>query len=194
MYDIYGRNSAMLAANRGHLEILKELLRRGSTVDSVDKDGKSGLMLAARCGHADCVVELHKHGADIDRIDSDGQSALFLAASNYNLNCVKMLFRLGCILQYKNNKNVAVMSIVSNDKVLVNVLVAAGCDVDSPSSTQRELGKEHEVKTLMEQCRYCVRSNLFPYVPKNNFFTLVERLPLPQPLKRFLVFNVNLDV
>ena len=194
MYDIYGRNSAMLAANIGHLEVLKELLRRGSTVDSVDKDGKSGLMLAARCDHVDCVVELHKHGADIDRIDSDGQSALFLAVSNYHLDCVKVLFRQGCMLQYRNNKNVAVMSIVSNDKVLLDVLVAAGCDVYSLSSTQREREKEHEIKDLMEQCRNCIRNNLFPHVPKSNFFTLVERQPLPRPLKRFLVFNIILDV
>ena len=189
-YDNYGKNSAMLAANRGRLEVLKELLRKGSTVDSVDKDGKSGLMLAVRRGHCNCVIELCRNGADINRVDSDGQSALFLSTSNYHVNCVKVLLGLGCMLQYQSNNN-NVLNVIANDEVLVNVLIAAGCTMDSSCVIQSDGNEEHEVVPLMEQCRSCIRYNLVHYIPTSNFSTLVERLLLPRPLKRFLVYDIK---
>ena len=195
MCDTFGRNSLMLAANRGHLRVLRELISRGSDIDCVDTDGKSGLMLAARCGHAHCVLELHKNGAHIDRVDSDGQPALFLAASNYHKNCVKTLLGLGCVLQYSNNNNINVLSIISADKVLFDVLIAAGCVPHSDHCIHKETIHKYEALSLLEQCRSCIRGSLlssFDGTRLVNLFTLVGRLPLPGQLKRYLVHNVIL--
>ena len=152
-------------------------------------------MLAARCGHAHCGLELHKNGAHLDRVDSDGQSALFLAAFNYHKNCVKTLLGLGCLLQYVNNKNVNVLSIIKADKVLSDVLIAAGCVTHPDRCIYNETIHKYEVLSLLEQCRSCIRSSLlssFEGTMLGNLFTLVGRLPLPPQLKRHLVDNIIL--
>ena len=193
--DTFGRNSLMLAANRGHLRVLRELISRGSDIDCIDKDGKSGLILAARCGHAHCVLELHKNGAHLNRVDSDGQSALFLAAFNYHKNCVKTLLGLGCVLKYSNNKNVNVLSIISADKELLGILIAAGCALHPDRSDHNRSINKYEMLSLLEQCRSCIRGSLlssFDGTRMVNLFTLVGRLPLPRQLKNYLVHNVIL--
>ena len=195
MCDTFGRNSLMLAANRGHLRVLRELISRGSDIDCIDKDGKSALMLAARCGHAHCVLELHKNGAHLDRVDSDGQSALFLATFNYHKNCVKTLLGLRCLLQYVNNKNVNVLGIIRADKVLLDVLIAAGCVTHPDQCIYNGNIHKYEVLSLLEQCRSCIRGSLlssFEGARLVNLFTLVGRLPLPRQLKRYLVDNITL--
>jgi ankyrin repeat protein len=60
-----GWTALMSAAFKGHLEVVKELLKHGAKVKGADKDGWTPLKIAAKYGHMDVVEELQKHGASV---------------------------------------------------------------------------------------------------------------------------------
>ena len=54
-----------LAASGGHLDVVEELIRAGSTLDDVDKVGRSPLMWAVACGYVEIVKLLLQAGASV---------------------------------------------------------------------------------------------------------------------------------
>ncbi|OAD61674.1 Acyl-CoA-binding domain-containing protein 6 [Eufriesea mexicana] len=51
------------AADRGHLRIIEQLIKKGTNVNSQDEDGQTPLHYAASCGHLDVVKYLLSIGA-----------------------------------------------------------------------------------------------------------------------------------
>ena len=68
------------AAANGHLEMVRELLKRGASVSLPNSLGGTALMNAAFNGHLSIVLVLLQHSADPDLQDIDGQTALMPAA------------------------------------------------------------------------------------------------------------------
>jgi ankyrin repeat protein len=59
-----------IAAERGRLGVIDELLTAGTPLDGVDAHGSTALHAAALCGRADSVRHLLAHGADPTRRDA----------------------------------------------------------------------------------------------------------------------------
>ena len=60
----------MIAAQQGHLKIVKLLVRRlAASVDQLDKRGTSALHSASASKQTEVVKYLARHGADLNRID-----------------------------------------------------------------------------------------------------------------------------
>ena len=157
------------------------------------------------------MLELHKHGADINRLDNDQQSALLLAASNFHINCVKTLLKLGCNLQpiFKYGNDVINLQYSESGRMVIATLLVAGCQPtrnkkaveDIISSITQELGmpdpgtRTRYVKetqcSLLYQSRTKIRKHLQLCNGKGNLFKKVDDLPLPKPLKRFLLYNLD---
>lgn len=64
-----------LAAGRGSLKFVEQLLAKGAAVDSVDASGATPLHHAARAGQARAVLALVKAGADLAKVDGAGKTA-----------------------------------------------------------------------------------------------------------------------
>ena len=109
--------AAMLhvAAVRGHLEVVRELLERGASVDLQTGLGFSALMAAAGFGHHAIVLLLLQHSANPNLQPSSGQTALMAASGEGHMECVQTLLRAkarpelvdgngGTALQYAQNK------------------------------------------------------------------------------------------
>ncbi len=62
--DISGWTALMSASEYGHLEVVKELLRRGANVNAQSDFGFTPLILASENNFIDVVKELLKQGAD----------------------------------------------------------------------------------------------------------------------------------
>lgn len=75
----YEERPLHLAAERGYLEVAKQLLAAGAEHSPRDKDGFTPLILAARAGHVDVLQLLHEAGADLEATDNHGTSALMWA-------------------------------------------------------------------------------------------------------------------
>ena len=90
-----GQTGLVLAAKRGHRNIVVLLLERGCNAEAVDNDGLTPLMHAALGGHVEVLDELIFAGVSVDRIAFCGYTALLLAASKGHALCLKRLLAAG---------------------------------------------------------------------------------------------------
>lgn len=72
----WGTTALMLAAMRGHHEVVIELLRGKAKVNATNHAKVTALMLAAQHGHADIVKLLLNSGANKNMQDSTGKRAI----------------------------------------------------------------------------------------------------------------------
>ena len=82
-----------VAAGYGHLAMVRELLKRGASVDLPNSLGGTALMGAAFHGHLSIVLVLLQHSANPDLQALDGVTALMSAACDGHEACVKALLR-----------------------------------------------------------------------------------------------------
>ena len=71
----------LLAARKGHLVSVHELIEEGMNVNVSDDTGRTPLIHAAEKGHVEVVRELLDAGADIWSLTRNGMTADILAAS-----------------------------------------------------------------------------------------------------------------
>lgn len=119
-----GLNALHLASKDGHLEIVKELLKRGANVNSATKKGNTALHIASlgkniytyktfyrrgvficilqlkiKClflaGQYDVVVTLVEHGALVNVQSQNGFTPLYMAAQENHDRVVKYLLANG---------------------------------------------------------------------------------------------------
>ena len=81
------------AAGSGHVEITKELLKRGASVDLPTSLGLTALMAAAYSGHLSVLLVLLQHSANPDLQSNSGVTALMKAAANGQGACVQALLQ-----------------------------------------------------------------------------------------------------
>ncbi|HEU4342447.1 MAG TPA: ankyrin repeat domain-containing protein, partial [Candidatus Binatia bacterium] len=67
------------AIRRGDVQIVRDLLGRGTDVDARDRYGQTAIMLAAHAGHREVVETLIAHRANLNITAKFGLSALMLA-------------------------------------------------------------------------------------------------------------------
>ena len=91
----HDRTALMLAAQKGHLEMIEILLKHPSIgIDMRDAYGATAIVLAVREGHIDIVERLLKANANIELVDFQvGRSALRCAAERDNAKIVALLLR-----------------------------------------------------------------------------------------------------
>ncbi|XP_022595045.1 ankyrin repeat and SOCS box protein 16 [Seriola dumerili] len=83
-----------LAASRGHIGCVEELLFRGAEVNA-DPGGKTALHDACIGGHAACVRLLLSHGADPELLAADGSAPLHFCTSAQSFQCAELLLEGG---------------------------------------------------------------------------------------------------
>ncbi|KAH9115202.1 hypothetical protein LEN26_009428 [Aphanomyces euteiches] len=96
--DQHGRTPLFVAAWRGHLGVVRELLARAAVVDMADEYGTTPLHLASKIGHVVLVKELFARGASVDLADSYGATPLHLACKKGHIYVVKKLLAHGCTI------------------------------------------------------------------------------------------------
>ena len=79
--------------------MLRELIDRGSDVNSLDRYGQTALMLVARNGHLEAARVLVEAGADLDRTAKYHLSALMLAVINGRTPIAELLIEAGADTQ-----------------------------------------------------------------------------------------------
>ena len=86
----------LLAADEGHLEVVRLLLEAGADKEAATIDGATtALIVAAGSGHLEVVRLLLEAGADKDAATTDGATALLYATHNGHLEVVRLLLEAG---------------------------------------------------------------------------------------------------
>ncbi|KAH8702870.1 ankyrin repeat-containing domain protein [Phaeosphaeriaceae sp. PMI808] len=93
--DGVGRSALSYAAQRGHNEVVKELLQRGAMASSEDSKGRTALWYAIRNGHEAVVGLLLEKDYGTDTRESNIKSSLWYAARHGHEEVVLLLLKNG---------------------------------------------------------------------------------------------------
>lgn len=88
-----GWTPLLIASNRGHMDLVNNLLANHARVDVFDTEGRSALHLAAEKGYLDVCDALLTSKAFINSKSRVGRTALHLAAMNGFTHLVKFLIK-----------------------------------------------------------------------------------------------------
>ena len=139
--DAAGKTALMVAAEFGHLAIVRLLFERGANIDHqkkslfFDEIGNSALMVAAQHSNLEVVHGLIEMGANLELIDGWGQTALHLAtdqAQAQELETVRLLIAKGANIDHVGKWGwTPVLVAAQNDNPeMVRLLIASGANLD----------------------------------------------------------------
>lgn len=86
------------AIKRGDVQIVLDLLERGTDVDARDRYGQTALMLAAHAGHREVVETLIAHRANLNITAKFGLNALMLSLVAGHAEVARILAKAGADL------------------------------------------------------------------------------------------------
>ena len=98
-----GESSLHIASKRGHVEVLKLLIRWGADLEARDKRLRTPLHLACKYGGREGVVYLLDVGATVSPQDQEGWTPLHFAVAHSHLD-VKVLLDRGANVLAKDNR------------------------------------------------------------------------------------------
>jgi len=123
----------MKAAYRGHLDILRELLKHGAKVNRNYQE-HNAINLAARQGHAEIVKELLAHGASTAPNPEPSyhiSSPLAFAASEGKIEVVKILIESGVSMKTGDASKALICALNKNHYDIARLLMEKGTDGSS---------------------------------------------------------------
>ncbi|KAM6953954.1 ankyrin repeat domain-containing protein 6b [Aplochiton taeniatus] len=98
----YGRSPLHLASYKGHIEVVRVLLKAGCDLDIQDDGEQTALHRAAVVGNSDVLTALIQEGSALDREDKDGNTALHEVSWHGFSQSVKLLVKAGANVHAKN--------------------------------------------------------------------------------------------
>lgn len=103
--DLAGANGTPVrfASDKGWVDILDLLLRRGADASGADATGITAAMLAAGGAKNDVLLLLDRHGADFGEVDADGDTVLFYAVSRGHVGTAELLISAGAAADPRPN-------------------------------------------------------------------------------------------
>ena len=158
--DNDGRIPLHLAAQEGHLPVVKILVEHHSPVDKKSHDGKTALRGAAIEGYKDCVDYLHSVGADIDYRDADGRSTLYVLALENKFEVAGLLLDKGAKVDLVDHEGRTALHVAAwqGHYEIVEVLCQYGASLDAVDNDNRTAlqsaawqGHDRVVQYLLEK-------------------------------------------
>uniref|UniRef100_A0A8C4V887 Uncharacterized protein n=1 Tax=Falco tinnunculus TaxID=100819 RepID=A0A8C4V887_FALTI len=145
-----GRTPLHRAAEKGHGDAVKVLLRHGAFMYGSDAEGKTPLHLAAQNNHSHILKMFLKEEA---RSCRNQHNFLHMAALKDESSVAKMLLKAGASTDGKDEKGWTALSyaVSQGSENTAKVLLAAGASVDS-NMVERAFNSNHPsiFKTLLE--------------------------------------------
>ncbi|KAK1129938.1 hypothetical protein K0M31_019633 [Melipona bicolor] len=105
--DENGSTALILAATKGKIHFVRELINHGADVNAEDGDNWTALLCAAKEGHTDVCLELLEHGADLEHRDMGGWTALMWATYKGRSPTVMMLLARGADVNAHGNFHIS---------------------------------------------------------------------------------------
>jgi ankyrin repeat protein len=118
--DDLGQSVLHRAAEKGHLEIMRALVRAKAKLNQ-KANGSTPLLVAIQNGHAECALELIQAGADLSVIGLSRRDALMNAAATGQAEVVRALLKTGANPNTKDKEGKTAL-MLANEKEQVAVI------------------------------------------------------------------------
>ncbi|KAH0569139.1 kinase D-interacting substrate of 220 kDa B isoform X2 [Cotesia glomerata] len=105
--DENGSTALILAATKGKIQFVRELINHGADVNAEDADNWTALLCAAKEGHTEVCLELLEHGADLEHRDLGGWTALMWASYKGHLATVTLFLSRGADVNAHGNYHIS---------------------------------------------------------------------------------------
>ncbi|XP_043269211.1 kinase D-interacting substrate of 220 kDa B isoform X3 [Venturia canescens] len=130
--DENGGTVLILAASKGKIHFVRELINHGADVNAEDGDNWSALLCAAKEGHTDVCVELLEHGAHLEHRDVGGWTALMWATYKGHTATVTTLLSRGADVNAHGNYHISSLLWAAGrgHAEIVKALIAHGAKVN----------------------------------------------------------------
>ena len=131
-----GKRPLWLAAMRGHVEVVKELLDFGADPTRESKYYESAFHAAVEQGHLK-IVEMILRQYPLTRFISSGRPPLLLASKQGHVEIVELLVNLDPKCKYKYTSNLTALHVAAEEGhlVIVEFLLKAGAHVNAQASS-----------------------------------------------------------
>ena len=150
--------------------LAKAILAKGADVNITDTKGRH-LLFSASKAKAECIRLFLREGVLVNKTDIDGRNALqhFLHKDGKNGNVAMLLFAAGEKLRHDSE-----MSQLKEIAPLYQKVLKAKFRLDT-------------------MCRAAIRNYLLELNPHQNLLIRIPQLPLIEPIRDFLLFNMSTD-
>ncbi|MCU0534960.1 MAG: ankyrin repeat domain-containing protein [Hydrococcus sp. Prado102] len=131
-----GITPLMLAASKGHINVVRVLLDRQANLQLRDCFGRDAMSLACIKGHLEVVRALIQAGVSVNRQDVEGDTPLLMALSNQHKKLARFLIESGAEVNAQNNDGRTPLMAAAEHRSyidIVQMLVERGADVNAVS-------------------------------------------------------------
>jgi ankyrin repeat protein len=128
----WGKTALMEASLRGHVDLVKVLLKAGAEVNAKDDYGDTALMFASGKGNDDIVKLLLGAGANANiQNTGDGSTALIIGAKNGYAGIVQLLLESGADVNIKAKAGTALLGASWRGAIpVIEALIEKSADVN----------------------------------------------------------------
>ncbi len=205
---VKGQTPLMLAAEHKHIEVMKVLLAWGANIDQEDKNKRTPLHFAANLPENYDIYGTHEWEFE-ERDDNEIRhpSVKFLLQNGANIRkrrnrqCLLdlALMRYRRVSYYPKLKE----DLTEDGEQIVSFLFTAGADISEEKKKDKKYAKilpkfiADDLEPTLElpsMCRKKIRKHLLSRVGGNhkNLIPAVHKLPLPEKLKEYLLFDIDI--
>ncbi|XP_012880704.1 PREDICTED: ankyrin repeat and death domain-containing protein 1B [Dipodomys ordii] len=157
--DERGRKPFLLAAERGHVEMIEKLIFLNLQTSEKDKEGNTALHLAAMHGHSPAVQVLLTQWQEVNETNELHVSVLQIAIRNGHTSLVNFLLseNIDLHLRMEPQESPLHLAVIHNNITVVNILLRAQHATDILDQRQRtplhiaaDLGNVEAVEALLQ--------------------------------------------
>ncbi|KAL9821263.1 ankyrin repeat and death domain-containing protein 1B isoform 3-T3 [Geothlypis trichas] len=125
--DGKGKKPFLLASEKGHVDMIKNLIALKLFTSEKDEEGNTALHLAAKNGHSEVVEILLEQWEKINDLNQRQETPLHLAADLGNVELVEVLLKSGCNLKTmdKHGKTALATASRSHHALIVDMIIKA---------------------------------------------------------------------
>ncbi|XP_032330279.1 ankyrin repeat and death domain-containing protein 1B isoform X5 [Camelus ferus] len=129
--DEKGRKPFLLAAERGHIEMIEKLMALNLHTSEKDKEGNAALHLAAKNGHSPAVWVLLTQWQEVNETNENGETPFFLAVEGGHEECSKVLLAAGSDINIPNKLSISALQTAARNghASLVSFLLSENVDL-----------------------------------------------------------------
>ncbi|XP_019137577.2 ankyrin repeat and death domain-containing protein 1B isoform X4 [Corvus cornix cornix] len=157
--DGKGRKPFLLACEKGHVDMINNLIALKLFTSEKDKEGNTALHLAAKNGHSEVVEILLEQWEEINDLNQNEETPFYLAVEGGHEKCAELLLEAGSDINVitQNNTSALQVAIQNGHLSLVTFLIDKNIDLipkperqETPLHLAADLGNVELVEVLLK--------------------------------------------